>query len=645
MSLIKILPDRIANRIAAGEVIERPASVVKELVENALDAHAKRITVRIERAGQRLIAVSDDGDGMDSEDALLCFEPHATSKIATEEDLFHISSFGFRGEAMPSIASVSRLTMRTRRRTCQEGFQVVLNGGILEETMPVGCAPGTETAVRDLFYNVPARRKFLKSGATEERHITETLSLISLAHPRVAFELLIDNRKVLSSGAGEELMPRIRDIYGRELADAMIPLEYDNGRIAIHGYITRRGVTRPTRSEQRIFVNSRPVESLPVYRGIKDGCGPMLDKGRYHPALLFLSLDPALVDINVHPAKREVRFRNEFEIASAVREAVADAMSRAARSDNPFLVPNLPPSSPPESAPAPSSGPANAFDPADFIRRQAVLPPVEPAEPISERPAGERLIRKTEPDIPSGTPQIERILLAAKVAYLPVGALPDSAAVPDLFKPEDNASSSREIEREEPRTANFPERKDLHVLGILEDSYIIAVMKGALVLIDQHAAHERVLYERLLKRDRGVLSQKLLIPISLEVSRSDCRFLDANREVFHTLGFEAETFGEHSVKLNAIPQALRQDNAGGVFRDILSLITENGSFSGQTDSAKLAQAACKAAVKAHDKLSMEECSALLDQMAQCELPYCCPHGRPTILHISLNELERRFGRK
>ena len=645
MSQIKILPDRIANKIAAGEVIERPASVVKELVENALDAHAKRILVRVERAGQRLISVSDDGDGMDPEDALLCFEPHATSKIATEEDLFHISSFGFRGEAMPSIASVSRLTLRTRPRNSPEGFQVQLNGGTLDNTMPVGCAPGTETTVRDLFYNVPARRKFLKSNSTEEHHITETLSLISLAHPRVAFELQIDNRKILSSGAGEELMPRIRDIYGRELADAMIPLEYDNDRISIHGYITRRGVTRPTRSEQRIFVNNRPVESLPVYRGIREGCGPMLEKGRYHPALLFLSLDPALVDINVHPAKREVRFRNEFEVAAAVREAVAEAMSRAARTDNPFLNPDTPAEVP--SYPDTPASKANAFDPADFIRRQASLPPVEPAGTVSEGREGERLFRKTADISPAplpSTPRIERILLGAKVDYVPVGSLPDRNAVPDLFQPAENDPEPIQQE-EEIRPSGFPKRGDLHVLGFLENSYIIATMKDSLVLIDQHAAHERVLYERLLKKNGEILSQKLLIPISLELSRSDCRFLDANREIFHSLGFETETFGDHAVKLNAIPQALRQDNAGGVFRDILSLVTENGSFSGRTDSAKLAQAACKAAVKAHDKLTMEECNALLDQMAQCDLPYCCPHGRPTILNISLNELERRFGRK
>lgn len=643
MSLIKVLPDQVANKIAAGEVIERPASVVKELVENALDAHATRITVRVERAGQRLISVSDDGDGMDSEDALLCFEPHATSKIATEEDIFHICSFGFRGEAMPSIASVSRMTMRTRRRESQEGFQVTINGGVLAETAPAGCAPGTETTVRDLFYNVPARRKFLKSNPTEERHITEVLSLISLAHPDIAFELIIDNRKVISSGAGEDLMPRIRDIYGRDLADAMVKLDYDSGRIRIHGCITKRGVTRPSRSEQRIFVNGRPVESLPVYRGIKDGCGPMLDKGRYHPAVVFITLDPTLVDINVHPAKREIRFRNEFEVSTAVRDAVAEAMSRAARSENPFLDPGQTFQAEPETRPR-----TPGFDPAEFIRRQAVAPPVETAAPILATPAANQVFQRTEPlPLSASGSQIDRIILAAKVDYTPVGA-GAVQTVPDLFKTVDPVRPPEipETGRDQSsRPESFPGRQGLQVLGFLEDSYIIATMKEALVLIDQHAAHERVLYERLLKRNKDAVSQKLLIPISLDLPRSDCRFIESNQEIFNALGFEVDLFGEHTVKLNAIPQALRQDNAGGILKDILSMVTENGTFNGRTDSAKLAQAACKAAVKAHDKLTMEECNALLDQMAECDLPFCCPHGRPTVIHISLNELERRFGRK
>lgn len=637
MSIIKVLPDHVSNKIAAGEVIERPASVVKELVENALDAHAKRIAVRIERAGQRLISVSDDGDGMAPDDAILCFEAHATSKIATEEDILHISSFGFRGEAMPSIASVSRMTVRTRRRDSQEGVQVTVHGGIMQDSLPVGCAPGTETTVRDLFYNIPARKKFLKSNSTEERHITEIVSLISLAHPDIAFELTMDNRKIISSGAGEDLMPRIRDIYGRDLADAMIRVEHETERIRIKGYITKRGVTRPTRQDQRIFVNDRPVESLPIYRGIKEGCGPMLDKGRYHPAVLFLYLDPALVDINVHPAKREVRFRNEFELAITVRDAVAEALSSAARNDNPFLARPVG-----EPAQAPSAEPEK-----DEEEKTAVATP--PSAPAF-RP---RMFQPPQTGAPRTS--FDRILLAAKVDYRPIGVL-QVRTVPDLFRDrEDHAEPVRETPQNyiapspatvpSPDMRPFPGREGLNVLGFFENSYIIATMKDGIVLIDQHAAHERVLYEKLLKKNKDTLSQKLLIPITLDLSRAECLFIEKNHEIFETLGFEVDTFGENTVKLNAIPAAMRQDNAGGVFQDILAEITEDGTFSGRTDAAKLAQAACKAAVKAHDKLNMEECSALLEQMSQCDLPFCCPHGRPTVINLSRNEIERRFGRR
>ncbi len=669
MSIIKILPDHVSNKIAAGEVIERPASVVKELVENALDAHAKRIAVRVERAGQRLISVSDDGDGMDPDDAILCFEPHATSKIATEEDILHISSFGFRGEAMPSIASVSRMTVRTRKRDSQEGIQVSVQGGVMQDSVPVGCAPGTETTVRDLFYNIPARKKFLKSNSTEERHITEVVSLISLAHPDVAFELMIDNRRILSSGAGEDLMPRIRDIYGRDLADAMVPISYETERIRVRGCITRRGVTRPTRQEQRTFVNDRPVESLPIYRGIKEGCGPMLDKGRYHPAVLFLTLDPALVDINVHPAKREVRFRNEFEVALAVRSAVAEALSAAAREDNPFLAGSPGDRRSPEEfsgdananpsreTPVPSS--TSPRSPSDKPEEEQSLPSDGTTSSVQFRP---RPAFSAASAMPQGAaaPQptaprtsFDRILLAAKVDYRPIGIL-QVRTVPDLFRDQEETSGPvRETARTyltpaqtaDAGTRSFPGREGLKVLGFFENSYIIATMKDGIVLIDQHAAHERVLYEKLLKKNRETLSQKLLIPITLDLSRAERMFIEKNHEIFERLGFEVDTFGENTVKLNAIPAAMRQDNAGGVFQDILARITEDGTFTGRTDAAKLAQAACKAAVKAHDKLNMEECSALLEQMAQCDLPFCCPHGRPTVIHLSKQEIERRFGRR
>ena len=325
MSRIHLLTEQVCNKIAAGEVVERPASVVKELIENALDAEATRISVMVEQAGRKLISVRDNGCGMDEEDALLCLESHATSKIKNEEDIFAISSFGFRGEAIPSIASVSRFTIRTRTKEKPAGTEVVIHAGKFISNVPAGCAPGTEVIVRDLFYNLPARKKFIRSDATEERHILECVMNLALANPAVAFELKLDGRTVISSPSAETLTPRVRDLFGKSYADALFPVRHSDFGISVSGFISRRSFTRNSRGDQRIFVNGRCIEAQAVYRGIREGYGPM-DAGRYPAALLFLTLDPKDVDVNVHPAKREVRFRKEYEIVAAVRSAVTKAL-------------------------------------------------------------------------------------------------------------------------------------------------------------------------------------------------------------------------------------------------------------------------------------------------------------------------------
>ena len=625
MSSIHLLTDDISNKIAAGEVIERPASVVKELVENALDAGAKKISVRIERAGTRLIMVSDNGCGMDQDDAVLCFEPHATSKIRNAEDLEKIITFGFRGEAMPSIASVARVTLKTRRAESQEGTCVVINGGNLVSAAPAGCAPGTELVVKDLFFNVPARRKFLKSQATEERHIIDVITVISLAHPEIAFELFADDRSVLMSPACSMLLPRIRDVFGREIADAMVPVNLESGAFRITGYITKRGVTKPSRSDQRIFVNGRPVDALPVYRGIRDGCGPMLDKGRYHPAVIFIEMPPEFVDVNVHPAKREVRFRNEYELGRNVKAAVEDAL-RAAEEVNPF------PDSP--------SPKATSF----HLPEQFVSGNISPDAPVQiPKPHDDLAQVPPSPEQPSR--DFLRILEQSRINYMPLSRGFRQVKTEDLFSdPGEEVKSVQEEQPKQEQTKKFrPE--DLEVIGVVENTYLIAKMDDGLVLIDQHAAHERILYERILKGVNGMVSQKLLLPLTLELSKADCRFVIQNTELFEKAGFTIEHFGGDTVKIEAIPAALSQENAGGVFRDLLSKVKEEGAWGGgKVDTPAIARAACKAAVKAHDELTPSECKILLRQMGECELPYCCPHGRPTIIHLSLQEIERRFGR-
>ncbi|MBR2439695.1 MAG: DNA mismatch repair endonuclease MutL [Lentisphaeria bacterium] len=627
MSAIHLLTDDISNKIAAGEVIERPASVVKELVENALDAGAKKITVRIERAGTRLIMVSDNGCGMDPDDAVLCFEPHATSKIRTAEDLEKIITFGFRGEAMPSIASVARVTLKTRQAESQEGTCVVINGGNLVSAAPTGCAPGTEMIVKDLFFNVPARRKFLKSQATEERHIIDVITVISLAHPEIAFELFADDRSILMSPACSKLLPRIRDVFGREIADAMVPVNWEAGAFRITGFITKRGVTKPSRSDQRIFVNGRPVDALPVYRGIRDGCGPMLDKGRYHPAVIFIEMPPEFVDVNVHPAKREVRFRNEFELGRNVKAAIESAL-RAAEEINPF--PDVP------------AAKAEPFHlPEQFLREGT-----SPDTPV-QIPEEHDDLSQLPPSPAQPSRDFLRIMEQCRINYMPLSKGFQQVKTDDLFSGNDDEEVKPvQTEAAKQETSKKFRPEELEVIGVVENTYLIAKMDDGLVLIDQHAAHERILYERILKGVDGMVSQKLLLPLTLELSKADCRFVIQNTELFEKSGFTIEHFGGDTVKIEAIPAALSQDNAGGIFRELLSKVKEEGAWGGgKIDTPAIARAACKAAVKAHDILTPAECKTLLKQMGECELPYCCPHGRPTIIHLSIQEIERRFGRR
>ncbi|MDD6338074.1 MAG: DNA mismatch repair endonuclease MutL [Lentisphaeria bacterium] len=642
MSKIKQLSDEVCNKIAAGEVVERPASIVKELVENSLDAGAQKITVTIEDGGRRSICVADDGEGMDADDALLCLDPHSTSKISSEADIFDISSFGFRGEAMPSIAAVTKMTIRTRRRETPEGVEVFIAGGRAVSEKPAGCPPGTEVTARELFFNVPARKGFLRTVATEERHIVDILTNIALAHHDVAFVLKADGRILLSTPSAPSILPRIREFFGREYAEALLPFSRIDRGITVNGFIARRGFTRNSRSEQRIFVNARPVESTPVYRAIKEACGPMLERGRFQPALIFLTMPPGSVDVNVHPTKREVRFRNEFDVVAAVRTAVSSAL----RSNDAVIPVTM------EGVSDPAETSARLFP--DFSPdMQNTSPPADPKTPSAGAPAAGLVT------------SVESLLESARVGYRVIGSVvraPFPHARPDGFAPPPEKDTPLPLPDDKTASGNLSEPAPdfrlvaedapvtdfggagLRLLGVLENSYIVAAIPGGLVLIDQHAAHERVLFERILNGVDGTLSQKLLMPITIELSPGDMAYVSRNLREFENVGFEIEPFGRNTIKLNAIPAALGQENVGGFFHDMLARIAELGA--GQRLATDLlARAACKAAVKAHDKLSLQEAAALIEQMSHCALPYSCPHGRPTMLNISIPEIERRFGRK
>lgn len=651
MSVIRILPEDISNRIAAGEVIERPASLVKELVENSLDAGATRISIQVERGGRSLIRVIDDGCGMDPEDALMCLEQHATSKVKDARDIEAICTLGFRGEALPSIASVTRFTLVTRPHDADAGTEVEVDGGKIRSVQATGCAPGTAITARNLFYNMPARRKFLRGIATEEGYIQEMVLLQALAHPTVGIELTFDRRPVVSVQPGKDLATRATMLLGRDIMAAMLPVAYEAEDIRVSGFVARPGLTRGTRREQRSFVNGRPVDSVSVYTAIRDAYNTMVMKGRYPPTLLFLELDPERMDINVHPAKKEVRFREEHLVNRVVGAAVRQALRGLLGQTGDF------------GSPGPQQQ-ARGFE-RDRFGGSGSRPAAAPA-PARRPPPDLSLHPEAVPETPMQQPPLLQRPLAAPPAALrdsqplrrPAAApIADAAPAADVERPDapaDDAEHQDALDRlaasaggTSISVASRQQIAAMRVIGDLGNLFLLAEGPTGLVLIDQHAAHERVMFELLMDRaaKRDGASQGLLLPVTVELSVTDATLLRRHLQLLQDLGFGVEEFGGNAFLVNAVPPHFPQDNIAGQLREILDDLRESSHHNRRLDEHAVATAACKAAVKAHDPLKPAEVQQLLRSLAGSELPYTCPHGRPTMISISFGELERRFGRR
>jgi DNA mismatch repair protein MutL len=582
MSRVRLLSDTLASQVAAGEVIERPASVVKELVENSIDAEARSIEVLVRRGGISLIRVTDDGIGMDRDDALLCLERHATSKIRTANDLANVATLGFRGEALPSIASVARFRLTTRERDAIAGTELLVSGGKIETVRDGGEAPGTQVEVRSLFYNLPARRKFLRSETTETRNIEHQLYLQALAHPEVAFVFVRDEKLVFQLPAMRSLRDRIRDLLGNELLARLLEVDpVARARVRVSGLIGQAGLSRATRDQQFVFVNGRAIESPVIGAAMKEGYHTALMKGQFPVTFLFLELDPAEVDVNVHPAKREVRFRDP----ASVREAVVRAIRRTLESDRESWQ---------EQFRAPE-----ASDPS-FVR------PVSPIAPPHDQEQAKFPVPPTPPPI-----------------------------VDDRLAPDS--------EREAPAQHQF------RILGILNKLYVLMENAEGLVLVDQHAAHERILFEELRRRmeTRGVPSQRLLLPQVIELAPRDAEWVERNVATLQKMGLGVEEFGRHSFRLESLPPFLSGADPARLLQDVIDSLksASNSSSPLRLGEEMIAKTVCRHAVKANDQLREPEVEKLIRDLLECELPYCCPHGRPTMIQISLGELEKKFGRK
>jgi DNA mismatch repair protein MutL len=637
MNRVRLLPEQVANQIAAGEVVERPASVAKELVENSLDAAATRITVEIQAGGRSLVRVSDDGFGMSRDDALLCLERHATSKIRRAEDLSAIATMGFRGEALPSIASVSRFTLTTRERDggSPEATQIIINGGKILEVKVAGSAPGTAVEVRQIFFNLPARRKFLRSEETEAAHIQHYLTLAALAYPSVAFTFSKDGRTIwqlpaVNTGSDDDtrlsaLRERMRAIQGGEQKLLAVnfsreipsPIQFEESgepspspQVRIWGFIGAPGVSRSTREDQHLFVNRRPVENRGLNFALLEGYHTSLMKGRYPVCCLFLEIDPASVDVNIHPAKREVKFHQEAQVRRLMAQAVRETLLK--------FHTGTPQKSPPLSAPA-----STAVESAPPLPETPELPQFLPPPP-APRPSTE--IKPpawpVKPAGQSGRPIPETKHLPSE----PSPALPPSPATPVPL-------------------LNVP----LRLVGVIGRLYVVLESDRGLVLLDQHAAHERILFEQMLNRleqQGNAFSQKLLLPETVELSVRDAHFLRQQLPELTRMGVGLSEFGERTFLLDALPPFVKVPDSR---KFVLELVDELKSAGQQVNNLRLgehtiAKTVCRHAVKANDPLSGPELQNLVDDLRRCAMPYTCPHGRPTLIEMNYHELEKKFGR-
>ncbi len=638
MNRIRLLSEQVANQIAAGEVVERPASVVKELVENAIDAQATRITVETHSGGRSLIRVTDDGTGMNRDDALLSLERHATSKIREASDLFHIGTMGFRGEALPSIASVSRFTLMTRDNDTPEATQIIINGGKIAEVKTAGSPVGTSIEVRQLFYNIPARRKFLRTEETERSHIQHYLTLAALSHPGIAFILTQNGRITLQLPAvkhanqSDRLRERLRALQGGQLKllavdhsghyearvqhreDAQLTVETELKDIRVWGFIGAPGVSRGNRGDQNLFVNQRPIENRGLNAALFEGYHTSLMKGRYPVCCLFLELDPAEVDVNIHPAKREIKFHRERQVRQFVAEAIRDTLLRF-HADAIITTP-----------PGHSDDQRSIAIPTSLDGSPASSDALQ-SQPVPQADDEFALDSSTVPDWP-----------AARQNALPLGfsSREESEQMSSLPVPIPQPSP--------PPLLAIP----LKLVGVIGRLYVVLESDRGMVLMDQHAAHERVLFEKMLERMESghTPSQRLLLPETIELSARDAEFLKRHLDTLNRLGIELSEFGETTFLLEALPPFVKTGDPRQFATNIVDTLKASGLAvnSMRLGEDMVAKTVCRHAVKANDSLNGPELENLVNDLRRCRMPYTCPHGRPTLIEFSMGELEKKFGR-
>lgn len=687
MGRIQVLSQNTINQIAAGEVIERPASVVKELVENAIDAKASGVTVEIKEGGIDFIRVTDNGTGIEKEDVKTAFLCHATSKIRTTDDLLSIGSLGFRGEALASIASVSKTELITKTAEPMTGIRYVIEGGEEVSYEEVGCPEGTTFIVRNLFYNTPARRKFLKSKMTEAGYISTMMERIALSHPEVAIKLIHQNKAVISTSGSGRLKDVIYQIYGKDIAANLIPVELKTPTFSIDGYVGKPVISRGNRALENYFVNGRYIKNNIITKAIEDSYKTWQMVHKYPFTALNLSIEPDLLDVNVHPTKMEVRFKNGEELFSAFFEGIREALASQHHVRKVTLDKKMP--AMPERAKPVARG-AEPFEKSRSPLRPVEARQVRPMEEMLKEESryevdkifhkpGTRNLDKTEPVILSKPEVKTESVIPSKPQIKTEPIIPSNPKV----KPQSVIVSESEVKAEtaviskaekhpkeiiEPKVAEHPKadeqppmqlsfleedvhtedtKDDVTIIGQLFDTYWMLQKGHDLLIMDQHAAHEKVLYEKLLKsyREQTIYKQQLMPPVVINLTLKELDFVKNCEQLFEDFGFTLEEFGTDAYCLRTIPSNLFGMNAQTFFRELLDSMEEEVR---KTDMEmvldKIATMACKAAIKANQKMTMEEAKELLKECEKLENPYTCPHGRPILISISKREIEKKFKR-
>ncbi len=639
---IRILDAATVGRIAAGEVIERPASIAKELIENALDAGSSSITVEIREGGIDYIRVTDNGCGLSSEETRIAFENHATSKISSGDELTDILTLGFRGEALPSIAAVARVTMTTRTRGSEAGTRLRISAGHVDEITQVGCPEGTTIVVSDLFYNLPVRRTFLKKPATEAGYLGDMVVRLILANPNVAIRLINNGRTVYHSYGDGNLRHTAMAIYGREAAEKMLVVDESEGALRMRGLIGLDDLARPTRSQENFFINGRTVRVPLLSRALENAVRSRVMIGMYPICALSLTVPPTLVDVNVHPSKLEVRFRDEADIQLKASLMLTRACSGSTILDAAAL------SRPPvhlderariaiveQAAPSDAPAPARTDPPPDTS-----MPPQQPVQaPQQGRPILENRgyaaaqLREYDKMPP------QRLDLPVTAAR-PTQAEPEQTTIEQMAaKPVSAAEDPDRIAPDAPQTPPF------RIIGVFARTYILVELGSSLLMIDQHAAHERILYERYKRMlDQKTASQQLLVPMIIHVSPRERDTLMNNQDILSDAGYEIEPFGENDLQIRAVPFVLGEAETRLLLTELIDRLDQLKAATIEIRRGEIITASCKHAVKGGDALTDQEVRALIDEMIVTQAPPNCPHGRPIIKVFTLNEVEKMFRR-